>query len=515
MNWIRDTLYQIFPINRSEWLRFLPMALMMMLILSNYTMLRNLKDTLVTNGVGADANVIPYIKLLCTLPAAILFMLFFTKIASVMNRERIFYFIVTPFLVFFGLFAYAIYPNIESLHPAAETIANWKAAFPRMQWVIVMCANWSYTLFYVLAELWGSAVLSLLFFQFANEITKTEMAKRFYPLFGFVGNIGLILSGTFTHNLVAQNSGPSAMQDILQTMIPVLILSGVAIMMLHFWMCRQAEQPDFELPVRKVKKGKAKLGLGESIRYLLNSRYLLFMATLVLAYGVTINFIDVLWKGQAKELMAIAHPLAGSEELKASYLSYMADFSRTTGLIALPLMLGGGFILRNLSWFKAANVTPIILALTGSGFFSVILYGYWTGAAAEPFLFMGETWTLVGVAATFGYWQNALTKATKYSLFDATKEMAYFPLDDELRSKGKAAVDVVGGRAGKSGGSFILMGLQTLLPGLALPGLSPYLFVLFAIMMVGWFFAIVQLNRRYLALRKEPDRATQTGDKAA
>ena len=38
-------------------------------------------------------------------------------------------------------------------------------------------------------------MISLLFWQFANDITKTSEAKRFYSMFGLIANIALILAG--------------------------------------------------------------------------------------------------------------------------------------------------------------------------------------------------------------------------------------------------------------------------------------------------------------------------------
>ena len=57
-------------------------------------------------------------------------------------------------------------------------------------------------------------------------------------------------------------------------------------------------------------------------------------------------------------------------------------------------------------------------------------------------------------AVTFGAAQNIMSKSAKYSLFDPTKGR-YIPFDPESKVKGKAAIDVVGGRLGKSGGSFV------------------------------------------------------------
>jgi ATP/ADP translocase len=45
-------------------------------------------------------------------------------------------------------------------------------------------------------------------------------------------------------------------------------------------------------------------------------------------------------------------------------------------------------------------------------------------------------------------------QATKYAIFDPTKEMSYIPLDKDSKSTGKAAIDVLGARLGKSAGAF-------------------------------------------------------------
>ena len=65
----------------------------------------------------------------------------------------------------------------------------------------------------------------------------------------------------------------------------------------------------------------------------------------------------------------------------------------------------------------------------------------------------------LSVAVALGTVQSLLSKTSKYALFDPTTQMAYIPLDDESKVKGKAAIDVLGSRIGKSGGSLIQQGL--------------------------------------------------------
>jgi AAA family ATP:ADP antiporter len=86
-----------------------------------------------------------------------------------------------------------------------------------------------------------------------------------------------------------------------------------------------------------------------------------------------------------------------------------------------------------------------------------------------------------------------LSKSVKYSLFDPTKEMAYIPLDDELKMKGKAAVDVVGSRLGKSGGAAIQF-LLISITGFGINDLAGVFFVIFSVIIALWLYGVHALS---------------------
>lgn len=69
-------------------------------------------------------------------------------------------------------------PNQALLHPSA-TVDALAAVLPSgFAAPLAIIRNWTYALFYTMAELWGSVVVSLLFWGFANEVTKVEEAKK-------------------------------------------------------------------------------------------------------------------------------------------------------------------------------------------------------------------------------------------------------------------------------------------------------------------------------------------------
>lgn len=57
--------------------------------------------------------------------------------------------------------------------PAAFCENLLEQAGPRFAGPIAILRNWTYCLFYVMAELWGSVVVSVLFWGFANQVRAT------------------------------------------------------------------------------------------------------------------------------------------------------------------------------------------------------------------------------------------------------------------------------------------------------------------------------------------------------
>ena len=66
------------------------------------------------------------------------------------------YIIIITFLIFFGIFALLAYPHSNFLHPSAEWIAKAHKKYPHLGGFINVIGYWTYSIFYVLAEIWGS-----------------------------------------------------------------------------------------------------------------------------------------------------------------------------------------------------------------------------------------------------------------------------------------------------------------------------------------------------------------------
>ena len=147
---------------KSELKKVLPLGLMFFAILFDYTILRDTKDVLVVTAPKSGAEIIPFLKTYVNLPGAIAFTVAYASMANRLGRQALFYAVLAPFIAFFGAFAWLIYPLRDVLHfPGFAAFLGGALPAGFSAPIAVLC-NWTYSLFYLLANMWGSVVVSLM-----------------------------------------------------------------------------------------------------------------------------------------------------------------------------------------------------------------------------------------------------------------------------------------------------------------------------------------------------------------
>lgn len=484
----------LWPVHGYELKKLIPMLLIFFFISFDYNILRTLKDSILITAKSSGAEVIPFVKVWGVFPGAVLMTLFFTWLSNRYSREKVFVIIVSLFLSYFALFAFVLYPIQSLIHPH-EFADHLQTILPEgFKGMIAMIRYWSFSLFYVMSELWSSAVLSVLFWGFANQVTKLSEAKRFYGLFGVSANFSGIFAGqvsVFCCNYTRAHPwtflGGDSWYQSLVSMVSLILVMGVLVLVLFRWMNRYVlSDKRYYDPETVLSEGevKGKLSLRESLSYLLNSRYLLAIAAVVISYNLVINLTEVLWKHQVKELYP--DPV--------DYTLYMNEIVSIIGFVAtLTSLFVAGNAVRKFGWTFTAMITPIIIGVTSIGFFFFLFL-----KDHQFSLFLGLT--PLAYVVFLGSAQNILSRGAKYSVFDATKEMAFVPLSPESKLIGKAAIDGVCSRFGKSGGSVIHQSLLILFTSFSAS--APYVAaILFGVIFI-WSFAVSLLGKEFSLLSK-------------
>jgi len=473
------------------------MLVIFFLLFLDYNILRSLKDVIVVTAKDSGARVIPFIKVWMLLPGAFLLTYIFTRLSNHLPMEQVFYWMLGIFLGYFALFAFVIYPYRDQLH--ADQLANYlQTVLPEgMGGFVAMIRYWSYTLFYVMAELWSSAIMSMLFWGFANQVTRMREAKRFYGLLGIGANSSGIISGwisvecckiPFNPDL---HFGEDAWHQTLTIQIVIVLAVGLIAIALFRWLNQVVlTDPRFYDPseAKEEKKVIGHLSMRESFSYLIRSPYLVCLAAIVLSYNIVINLTEVVWKHEVFTL----HPDP------IDYNRYMAKMNIIIGIAAtFSSLVVAGNLIRRFGWTLTAILTPIVLFVTSIGFFGFLNLSN----EMSNWVVLSLGLSPLAIAVMFGSIQNAMSRAAKYSIFDATKEIAYIPLSSECKLRGKAIIDGIVSRAGKSGGSVVYQGLLIGLNSITatIPYVACFLFSVIAI----WTVCTVVLGRRFNALTQE------------
>jgi AAA family ATP:ADP antiporter len=184
----------------------------------------------------------------------------------------------------------------------------------------------------------------------------------------------------------------------------------------------------------------------DSFRVLAGSLEIRCLAVMSLAQGLCNSLMEFAWKCH----MRILYPSP------ADFTSFLGDVATWSGVVTGALMLLSPLLFERWGWRGVANATPNMLLFGGTVFFlACIVYQHLFGAAAAAAgaaaAGPGSLVLLQGLVL-FGALQYVLGKGAKFSLFKPAEEMVYITLDEEGRTRGKAAIDVVGSQVWPPGG---------------------------------------------------------------
>ena len=477
----------LWPIYRRELTYFVSMSGLMFLILFNQNILRILKDSIVIPEISVEVT--NFAKIYCVLPAAALFLYAYTKMTNHFSLARIFSIFMFGFISYFICFAFLLYPYFEAFHLDRNTTQLLMEQYSHLKWFIAMSGYWSLMMFYTLAELWPNIFYILLFWQLANNLTTTQDAKRFYTLFALFGNTSLLVvgyiimyfaEGNYLCNLCGVEEGKYL---LAQNALILVVIAGV----LSSYLFNKIYSNTNYIKSSTSNEVQFKLSFRESMRYIIRSKYLWLILIGSAAFGLSLNLVEAAWKSKIKELYPTVN----------SYAYYNAQIIIWTGYTILTMTIIGNNIIRRKGWLISAMISPTLIIISGLMFFGVLFF---EDKIAVSLL----STTPLALAVFVGALQNILSKGTKYSIWDTSREMLFIPLDQELKTKGKAAVDMVSSKVGKSFSSLTQHIIFIIFPLATYSSISGILGVVFAIVCILWIYSLNTINKEYtLLIQKE------------
>ncbi len=436
----------------------------------------------------SGAEVLGFLRIMGTLPVSILFIMGYSWLYNKFNKLEIVGVAYCISTIFYIVYSFFIFPHMKILNVSPETIAQHMSEYPRIKWLFPIFGNWTISIFYVITDVWLSISISQFFWQTANHLTKTDQACRLYPVFIIFLGLGGIIFALLLDELISYASifnfhtTTDKLIFILQIVSVVNIVLSFAIVIAF-----KKTFAHFSSIIQKVKEKTTPISppsVFEGFRYLIHSKYIFFIFLTLLSSNIIYQLINFLWKSELKTYATMA----------LFYNEFLTNYALWNGIGIVIFAFGTKNFINKWGWFPVAFMTPIISLITALPFF--ILYYVHHLYGEYKFLFNINPHHLLAI---IGAAQSILMTASFSCLYSPIKEMAYIPLDADMKVKGKVAADVLGNSCGKAGSGIIQEGLLSWSGGLDLT-IIPYLMWLILGFFGTWFYATYALGKKYFKL---------------
>lgn len=403
------------------------------LIHVNYNILRSLRNVLLVSCTSAGAELIAPVQLWGLLPLTFLMVYGISMLMRYFGQAKVFVVVSLLFLSYFTFHAFVIYPNRTWI----ESYMHFTFLKNHLPSLSLLLENWTAGIYFIAAELWKVAVLSVLFFGFLNRRVSFEEAKGLYSPILLGGSLGGLLAGPIT--VLCSSYHPSLFDklslDSWHTTFIMLTLAMVLVGGLAIGLFLILKNRTDLNQVEDTKEQRKKFSFLSSIKTFLTSKYLFSLSIIVIGDYIAYFLFEVFFLDLLKQ--ALPDPNA--------YCLFNGKLTLWTSLLTLgSATLLTPLLLAKKNWKVAALITPCAIALSLM-FFALVIF------QKHPFIIsLCHFFNLssLQLAIGFGAMQFCVCRAMKNTLFDACKELAFIPLTEEMQSKGKLIVDGLAGRTG-------------------------------------------------------------------
>lgn len=376
-------------LRREEVKKFGLLGFTLFFLVGSYWLLRTQKDAAFATMIGFSHQ--PKAKLLSWV-VTIFVILIYSKLVDWFDKNKL----IMGLAVFYGLGFLAI--GLLLAHPTIG-IANTVASPDRLLgWVM-----------YPFTESCGTVMVSL-FWSYVTSSTKTESAKKGYPLIIAGAQSGSIFGSMLSWNSVALGN------SFLFCMGAFGVMMMAPMVMLYRYLVPAGLRAN-------VHSGetKPKTGMFEGLKILLTRPYVMGILALATFYEVIVTITEFEMKMLATQVYTTT----------ATFAAFNGMYGVLTNFLSMIFaLLGTGFLMRHFGLRFCLLLFPVVAAfMVGMVYFMPVL------AVA--------TATVIVI------------KGLSYGLNNPTKEIMYIPTSRDVRFKAKGWIDQFGSRSAKASGATI------------------------------------------------------------
>lgn len=364
---------------------------------------------------------------------------------------------------------------------------------------VVIVNQYSFSCFYVLAEVIGSMMVSFCFMTYVNNNTSENQNKRFVKTLYFFSNISSYGAGIL-YKLwnKAYKTSPKADVDKFYVIFPfsvVILYAGVLSL-------KYILEKEFQNQIvvssgapKKAGSKKGKIGFKDSLYLMFNSKFLMCMSGVSLFYNVSANLFDT----------ANASGMAAS----AAYYNmdksfYATDFksidSQVTSIATSLIIISPISSFPDIYGIASFAAVPLIITLVSTFillFFSIVNFPLTGYDCMWPFQGLYFKTKFPNAESWFGTGIQSAIKISKYAFFDIVKEAISMKIDPSLRPIFKGVFDGSMAKFGKCAGSLYGILMSMIFDAFDNRYYFPITSLLMVFFCVLWGFAIRYLSKAY------------------